>query len=216
MFLRILVFAFIEGTPLAPSAPAYLKFLKAGLKNFEASNEYMIAVISDSHIPNRAEKIPEEFREKMREADKTVHCGDLETEKVLENIEKLGEVIAVKGNCDRLELPNSETFEEKEVSFGVYHGTGIHPRGHLPTLVNTAEKLNVEVLLTGHTHKQRAEKKDGKVVLNPGSCTGASGGSYRGGNPEMMIVEVAENSLKVRKLELFEDHVQEDVESFQL
>ncbi|MFB6190542.1 MAG: YfcE family phosphodiesterase [Candidatus Nanohaloarchaea archaeon] len=162
----------------------------------------MIAVISDSHIPRRAEEIPGEFIEELEEAELNVHCGDLVSEEVLEELEQHGELFAVKGNCDALDIPVSETFERSGIEFGAYHGSGIQPRGHIPTLVETAEKLDAEVLLTGHTHSQLAEKDSGKVLLNPGSCTGVSGGSYCGGNPEMMTLEVKEGALEVTLIEL--------------
>lgn len=176
----------------------------------------MIAVISDSHVPTRSPKIPDEFLERVKKADKTVHCGDFETKEVLEELEEYGEVTAVKGNCDRFELPPSETFKVDGVKFGAYHGTGIHPRGHLPTLVNTAEKLDVEVLLTGHTHQQRAVKEDGKVILNPGSCTGVGGGSSQRGNPRMMEVEVKGGELEAELLELQDGEIKTERKVFQI
>jgi len=149
----------------------------------------MIAVISDSHIPGRAVEIPDEFLETLEEADIIVHCGDFETEEVYEQIKQYGKVIAVKGNCERFELPKYEKFEENDIEFGVTHGTGINPRGHGPTLANIADQMKVEVLLHGHTHQQEAAKEDGKILLNPGSCTGVGGGSSVPGNPKMMIIE---------------------------
>lgn len=167
----------------------------------------MIAVISDSHIPHRAESIPDEFLEKVREADLTVHCGDFETVKVYDMLEKTAEkLIAVKGNCDRFELPNSEIFERKNILFGVYHGTGIVPRGDHDTLCKIAdEDLEVDVLLHGHTHQQEAEAVEGSVLINPGSCTGVGGGSSRQGNPKMATIEPGESMINVVLIEKTDD-----------
>jgi putative phosphoesterase len=153
----------------------------------------MIAVISDSHIPNRAEKIPEEFLEKLEEADTAVHCGDFQKEEIYEDLEEKYDIIGVKGNCDFFDIPVSEKFEEARIKFGIYHGSGINPRGHHPTLANTADQLNVDVLFHGHTHQQETAEHDGKILLNPGSCTGVGGGSAREKNPSMMTVEILEN-----------------------
>lgn len=163
----------------------------------------MIAVISDSHIPHRAESIPEEFLEKVREADLTVHCGDFETVEVYDMLDKTSQkLIAVKGNCDRFELPNSETFNRKDVEFGVYHGTGIVPRGDHDTLRKIAEEdLGVDVLLHGHTHQQEAEKVYGSILINPGSCTGVGGGSSKQGNPKMATVKLGDGVLEVILIE---------------
>lgn len=162
----------------------------------------MIAVVSDSHVPTRAEKIPEPIREKMKDADLIVHAGDFAEKPVYNGIDEYGELIAVKGNCDFFELPNSETFERNGTSFGVYHGTGINPRGDHDTLQKIAkEDLEVEVLITGHTHHEEITELEGCLILNPGSCTGVGGGSSRDSNPTMIEID----QRKARILELDEE-----------
>lgn len=160
----------------------------------------MIAVISDSHIPKRAEKIPQQFHQALEQAEISVHCGDLVSKEFREKIEKHGKLVAVKGNCDMIDLEPSETFSKKGLKFGAYHGTGITPRGHHPTLVKTAETLSCEILLHGHSHKEEIVKKDGKILVNPGSCTGVGGGTSKPGNPTMAKIFI-EDELKVQILE---------------
>lgn len=174
----------------------------------------MIAVISDSHMPSRAAAIPEEFLEKCDEANTVVHCGDFETEEVYEELNKrFDDFIAVRGNTDRVELPKYEEFERNNIRFGVNHGMGITPRGHRPTLANIADQIDVEVLFNGHTHQQEAVKENGKVLLNPGSCTGVGGGSSSPGNPKMMIVE-PEIELGVKLIELENGELKTDTKEF--
>lgn len=158
----------------------------------------MIAVISDSHIPKRAEKIPEQFHEKLSEASRTVHCGDFESEQMYEKLKEKYDIIGVKGNCDYFDLQASEKFQASGIEFGVYHGAGITPRGHHPTLAQTAETLDVEVLFHGHTHQQEITRHEGKILLNPGSCTGVGGGSSSEKNPSMMTVEASQESLEIK------------------
>ncbi|QKQ98181.1 YfcE family phosphodiesterase [Candidatus Nanohaloarchaea archaeon] len=166
----------------------------------------MIAVVSDSHVPTRAEKIPEEYREKMKEAELTVHAGDFAEKPVYNSIDEYGELVAVKGNCDFFDLPNSETFERKSLKFGVYHGTGINPRGDQETLAKIAqEDLEADVLIHGHSHQEEIAKEDGVILLNPGSCTGVGGGSARPSNPTMMEVELEDGELEARILEKDEE-----------
>lgn len=168
----------------------------------------MIAVVSDSHVPTRAEKIPEEFREKMKESDLIVHAGDFAEREVYNGIEEYGELVAVKGNCDFFELPNSETFERNEVEFGVYHGNGITPRGDTDTLQKIAvEDLGVEVLITGHTHKEKIEELEDCLLLNPGSCTGVGGGSARESNPTMIEINEKREKLEVNILKKLDEEV---------
>ncbi|MFP4038458.1 MAG: YfcE family phosphodiesterase [Candidatus Nanohaloarchaea archaeon] len=157
----------------------------------------MIAILSDSHIPGRAEKIPEKFWEKVEEADVTVHAGDYARKETFNAVEEYSkEFYGVKGNCDFFEtdeLENSQRFERKGLSFGVYHGTGVTPRGHTPTLQKIAsEDLEVEVLIHGHTHRQQIVLGEKALLLNPGSCTGAGGGASRESAPTMMTVDLGE------------------------
>lgn len=170
----------------------------------------MIAVVSDSHVPTRAEKIPEEFREKMKDSDLIVHAGDFAEKPVKNGIEEYGELVAVKGNCDFFDLPNSETFEENGVKFGVYHGTGINPRGDHDTLQKIAlEDLEVDILITGHTHREEITELEDCIILNPGSCTGVGGGSSRRGTPTMLEITSGETegSFEINLVEKEDDEV---------
>lgn len=175
----------------------------------------MIAVVSDSHVPNRAPEIPPRVLETIEEADKVVHAGDFASEETFNELDSMFELVAVRGNCDFFELPISETFEVGNTRIGVYHGSGINPRGDHDTLVDIAKnKLEVDILIHGHTHRQEAVKVDGVLLLNPGSCTGVGGGSSRRGSPKMMKLEVEEEI--VVELLSFGDEKSRDTKRFTL
>ncbi len=159
-----------------------------------------IAVVSDSHIPDRADKIPEKFWDKIEEADIAVHAGDFAREETFNALETYSNnFYGVKGNCDFFEtdeLEDSHSFEAKSIQFGVYHGTGIVPRGHTPTLEKIAsEDLEVDVLIHGHTHQEEIEYTGKVLLLNPGSCTGVGGGSSNPSNPTMMVISIEDGEL---------------------
>jgi len=172
----------------------------------------MIAIVSDSHIPTRAEKIPEQFREKMKEAELIIHAGDFAEKPVYNSIDEYGELIAVKGNCDFFDLPNSETFQRNQVKFGVYHGTGITPRGNHKTLQKIAvQDLETEILITGHTHHEEITELENCTIINPGTCTGVGGGSSTKSNPTMIELhpQQKEKTFKIKLLELENGKIQE-------
>lgn len=173
----------------------------------------MIAIVSDSHIPTRAEEIPEQFWEKIEDADITVHAGDYDREETFNALQTYSNrFYGVKGNCDFFEadeLQDSHTFQHEDLDFGVYHGTGITPRAHTPTLLKIAEKdLEVQILVHGHSHQEDIHMEDGKLLLNPGSCTGVGGGSSTQSEPTMMVLEIEDGSLKARILELVSETVE--------
>lgn len=167
----------------------------------------MIAIVSDSHIPTRADEIPGPFWDEIEAADITVHAGDYDREETFNAVETYSqEFYGVKGNCDFFEsegLEQSHTFEHEDLDFGVYHGTGITPRAHTPTLVKIAEEdLEAQILVHGHSHHEEIELEGNTLLLNPGSCTGAGGGSAQDSRPTMMILEIENSEITVKILEI--------------
>ncbi len=53
------------------------------------------------------------------------------------------------------------------------------PWGDDEALTDYARKLDVDVLISGHTHVQNISRSGGKYLVNPGSATGA----YSSQNP---------------------------------
>lgn len=83
------------------------------------------------------------------------------------------EIYAVRGNCEAevdqmvLEFPVLADYSlilADKVCFYATHGH-VYNEKHLPPLKNG------DVLIHGHTHVLRAEKKDGYFLLNPGSVS---------------------------------------------
>ncbi len=55
------------------------------------------------------------------------------------------------------------------------------PKKHTQALAMLQRQLDVDILVTGHTHKNDVlELGDGKWLINPGSITGAYGGLQQG------------------------------------
>lgn len=60
-----------------------------------------------------------------------------------------------------------------EFRIGLCHGHQIVPWNDKYALQLMQRQLNVDILITGHSHKFNAFEKDGKLFLDPGSVTGA-------------------------------------------
>ena len=181
--------------------------------------EIEIAVISDSHVLDRADQIPEKFWDKIESADIVVHAGDFAREETFNALEHYStEFYGVKGNCDFFEsddMSESKTFEAEGLKFGVYHGTGITPRGHKPTLEKIAqEDLECDILIHGHSHQDDIYLGD-NLLLNPGSCTGVGGGSARPSNPTMIEISIEDEKVEVAIIEKQEDQlIRNETKSF--
>lgn len=145
----------------------------------------LIGVISDTHIPVRSEKIPEKVFEVFEDVELILHAGDIEDVSVIESLEKIAPVIAVHGNCDaNLGLNNSEVIEVEDIKIGLAHGI-VYPKGDTQQLYYLARQLDVNVMITGHTHQGLIEKVDDVLLLNPGSPT-----QPRMSHPSVMLLEV--------------------------
>ena len=137
-----------------------------------------LAVISDSHIPDREPSLPEPFRERIAAADHTIHAGDFEAPSVVDQVRSLadGAFTGVRGNIDPagVDLPAVATVECGGVQFVVLHGTGDRI-GYEDRVADAVREHGGPdaVGVAGHTHDPIDEVHDGVRILNPGSATGA-------------------------------------------
>ncbi|WP_265109758.1 metallophosphoesterase family protein [Halosolutus halophilus] len=175
-----------------------------------------LAIISDSHIPERESSIPEPFRERIAAADYTIHAGDFETPEVLADVEELtADLTAVHGNVDPAEIGLLSVAEVAVdgVTFVVTHGT-LNPvsaavyndygfvmsaEGWASAIADTARARTRAwdgegiVGVGGHTHQVEDTVHEDVRVLNPGSVTGADPAE----EATMLTVEVDDGEIDV-------------------
>lgn len=131
----------------------------------------LIGLISDTHIPDRAKIIPQNVIDAFKDVDIILHAGDLTSPRVIEELEKIAPVMAVQGNMDRvngINLPKAKTLEAEGLKIGMIHGE-VYPRADTQQLVYLAKELDVDILVSGHSHQPKIEKTDGVLLINPGS-----------------------------------------------
>ena len=56
---------------------------------------------------------------------------------------------------------------------GLTHGHQVVPWGETESLAMVQRQLDVDILITGHTHKFEAFEHENRFYINPGSATGA-------------------------------------------
>jgi putative phosphoesterase len=155
-----------------------------------------VAVISDTHIPSRAHRIPEAFRERIRAADHVIHAGDFDSTGALADQRDLAPALtAVHGNMDpRVGLPSVARVDLGGVTFVVTHGTG-PSRGWQDRVADTTrgEAEEPRVGVAGHTHEVVDTEHRGVRLLNPGSATGAAPAA----RTTMLTAEVSDGDLAV-------------------
>lgn len=147
----------------------------------------LIGVISDTHIPERASKIPEIVFRLFKDVDLILHAGDLVSPDVLKELEQIAPTKCSQGNMDRaygLKIPRNIFLEIEGLKVGLNHGE-VYPRGDTQQLKYIAMEMGVEVLITGHTHWPFIKEVDGVLLLNPGSAT-----VPRLTDPSVMLLEI--------------------------
>lgn len=83
-------------------------------------------------------------------------------------------VVVTKGDFD-----DDSTLRETEVvtigdfRIGVCHGHTVIPWGDAEALASLARRLECDILVTGHTHAATVVEIGGRIIVNPGSMTGA-------------------------------------------
>ncbi|MCK5045194.1 MAG: YfcE family phosphodiesterase [Candidatus Heimdallarchaeota archaeon] len=142
-----------------------------------------IFVAGDLHIPSRGTMLHPKFQAilKSEKWDYIVLTGDLTIPKVLDcyiqHVKDPKNLVVCRGNMDQIYLPEKPVFEINKIRLGVFHGTGIYPRGDVVQLKQVAEEMNVNILFTGHSHLMTIHSDKEHLILNPGTSSGASGGS---------------------------------------
>ena len=74
----------------------------------------LIGIISDTHVPDRANTLPKKVVDEFSNVDLIIHCGDVTDKEILDLLNDLANVVAVRGNMDYLNLPRKEILEIKE------------------------------------------------------------------------------------------------------
>src|SRR5439155_19875744 len=123
----------------------------------------LVAVISDTHLPRGARRIPDECVATMRGSDLIVHAGDFTHPEVLEELQALGPpVVAVHGNVDTGELhkqlPEARLVNVDGANLAVVHDAGPAYR-RLERM--RARFPDAHAVVFGHSHIPLHEERDG-------------------------------------------------------
>lgn len=121
----------------------------------------LIGVISDTHGLLRPEALVA-----LAESEHILHAGDVGDPTILEKLGEIAPVTAIRGNIDvRGACAQLPTTEAVELS------------GRLFYLVHSAHDLDIDpvaaqvnVVVSGHSHKPGIEHRKGVMYLNPGSA----------------------------------------------
>ena len=134
-----------------------------------------IGLLTDTHLPgiirtlDELGPLPGEF---LSSVDLILHGGDLTSPIVLDWCEQFAPVICSTGNNDPIPDPRMKEVQVLELegwTVGMIHSLEgqFRPINELQSLFPT----EVEIMISGHTHKERLEYREGVLLINSGSIT---------------------------------------------
>jgi putative phosphoesterase len=142
-----------------------------------------IFVLADTH-----NRWPENVKELGKGADEIWHLGDVGAESILDELRAIGpQVIHVRGNCDsNFEWPLVIDLLRGGLKFRLQHVPPNQPPN------------DVDVVLHGHTHVPRNERRGSVLFLNPGCVTRPN----RGSPPSVAWLQIADRKIDWRLVPL--------------
>jgi putative phosphoesterase len=149
-----------------------------------------LGVLADTHIPDRAPQLNPQVIQRFHEAGVSgiLYAGDVSIPRVLQELEQVAPVHAVRGNRDIFYLRNlplqiRQTFDG--ISIGMAHGHGtfsrymidkIHRLVYGKLIERYIKRMlqafpDVNVIVFGHLHLPCNFHLDSKLLFNPGSTS---------------------------------------------
>jgi putative phosphoesterase len=121
----------------------------------------LIGIISDTHGLLRPEALAA-----LEGSDYIIHAGDIGDPMILNKLAEIGPLTAIRGNVDReawaRKMPATNVLEAGGISIYVLH--------NLEDLDVNPEAAGFAVVISGHSHVPKQEKRNGVLYFNPGSA----------------------------------------------
>ncbi|PSR78043.1 Metallo-dependent phosphatase-like protein [Coniella lustricola] len=138
---------------------------------------FLILVIGDLHIPDRALDIPQKFKKLLApgKISQTLCLGNLTDKTTYEYLRSVSpDLKIVKGRFDveATSLPLTQVVAHGSLRIGFLEGFTL-VSNEPDLLLAEANKLDVDVLCWGGTHRFECFEYMDKFFVNPGSATGA-------------------------------------------
>ena len=142
----------------------------------QSKHALRIFVLADTH-----NRLPGNVREMATDAHEIWHLGDVCAEAILDELRAIGpRMIVVRRNCEsNFDWPLVVDLVRGGLKFRLQHVLPDHPPD------------DVDVLLHGHTHVPRNERRRRVLFLNPGCVTRPN----RGAPPSVAWLEVADGKI---------------------
>ena len=175
-----------------------------------------IGIIADTHIPEAGDSLPVQIFTAFKNVDLIFHSGDLHIIEVLDWLEKLAPVVAVRGNGDepsgplRPGLPQNDprVFESyvtciEGLKLGITHAFPLPEEAPFTPpaiLMQRVFHVPVDVVICGHTHVALIRQFGDCLMVNPGSALLPNNLTSRPGT--VGVLEISNGTVEATLIEL--------------
>lgn len=134
-----------------------------------------IGLLTDSHIPSDRKTLFDEVRDAFAGVDLILHAGDVISPRVLDWLETIAPVLAARGNNDGA-WPDSRVADRQVLQIEGWRLVMIHDmepeeRPIAELRRRYLDGIDADIFITGHTHHERIDCRDGVLQINSGSPT---------------------------------------------
>lgn len=121
----------------------------------------LIGLISDTHGLLRPEALAA-----LQGCERIIHAGDIGKPAVLDGLRALAPLEVIRGNIDTADWAQALP-ERLDLHIG---GLRLHVLHGLKELSVDPVAAGIDVVIAGHSHQPKIERRDGVLYINPGSA----------------------------------------------
>ena len=164
-----------------------------------------IGLISDTHIPQAAGKLPEEVFKVFSSIDLILHAGDIYTRSALDDLEKISPVLAARGDDDYADTSRDKRVKYRQIlqlegkTIWLIHENPFNSIATASSPTWWGDGTKPDVVVFGHDHKVYEGTRDGILMINPGSPTFLN---YKKGPGTLGILEITSNQIDYQIIDL--------------
>ena len=152
-----------------------------------------IGILSDTH---RMETYIDKAIPYLYSCDLIIHAGDnFADSKYIHKITNK-DIIAVKGNCDFIDVEEEIVFEIQGKTIFLCHGDMYSVKYGLDKIEEKAKDLEADIVIFGHTHVPLRIEKDNILYLNPGSISLPREGSNR----QFILMDIEDDKISLEEV----------------
>ncbi len=134
-----------------------------------------VGLLTDTHLPSTIRQLWDEVKEAFAGVDLILHGGDIVTSRVLDWLEDIAPTLAARGNNDGgWDDPRMQDLQLLDLEgWRVVMIHDMEPEDRpIEDLKNVyLQGKPADIIVTGHTHFERLDYRDGVLQLNSGSPT---------------------------------------------